>query len=406
MGKARYHIVSLMVLLLVFTNVSAQTTEQKALEAKRNRLQKEITEMNRLLFAKKKEKGNVLDQMEAVDRKINVSQELIRVTNQQANLLNRQINANVRSIGKLREDLALLKTDYAALIQKSYQNKSNENRLMFLLSSQNFFQAFKRMQYMKQYGKYRKRQGEEITRKTQSLAKRNQDLVTQRKVKDLLIAENTKVKNQLYKEITSQKELLKSIRRNESTYVAAIDEKKKETRRIDRQIEKLLRSAIASSNKKSGNKSATKFALTPEAKLIATNFSSNKGKLIWPVEKGIKSQGFGVYADKVYPGIKHENNGVIIATDKGAQARAIFEGEVITIFTNKMGVKGVYLRHGNYISMYYNLAKIYVEKGDKVAAKEMLGEVYTNRFDGATTLKFYLYQDTQKLNPEDWIYQL
>ena len=400
------HIILLFLLCGMPLASLGQTSEQKALEAKRERLQKEIKEMNRLLFAEKKEKGNVLEQMDALDRRINIKQELIRVTNQQSNLLNRQINSNVRSIGKLREDLELLKKDYAQLIQKSYQNKSQENRLMFLLSSQNFFQAFKRLQYMKQYAKFRKKQGEDIVTKTEELTRLNTDLVAQRKVKDELLAENRRVKNQLFKEITSQKDLLKSIRQNESKYAAAIDEKKRETRRINREIEALIKAAIASTNKKSGSSSSAKFALTPEAKLIANNFSANKGKLIWPVEKGIKSQGFGVYADKVYPGIKHENNGVTIATDKGAQARAIFEGEVITIFTNKMGVKGVYLRHGNYISMYYNLAKIYVQKGDKVAAKESLGEIYTNRFNGTTSLKFYLYQDTKKLNPENWIYRL
>ncbi len=396
----------LLVALFAIKMSFSQTSEQKALEAKRTRLQNEIKEMNRLLFVEKKQKGSVLEQMDAIDRKVNISQELIRVTNQQSNLLNRQINANIRSIGKLREDLEFLKKDYAQLIQKSYQNKLNGNRLMFLLSSDNFFQAFKRMQYMKQYANHRKKQGLEIMTKTEELAVRNKDLVQQRKVKDRLIAENTKVKKNLYAEIASQKALLKSIRQNESKYAAAIDDKKKEARRIDREIEKLIRSAIASSNKKSGSSSKTSFALTPEAKLIASNFSSNKGKLIWPVEKGVKSQGFGVYADKVYPGIKHQNNGVIIATDKGAEARAIFEGEVMTIFTNKNGVKGVYLRHGNYISMYYNLSKIYVKKGDKVAAKEALGEVYTNRFDSSTKLKFYLYQDTKKLNPEDWVYRL
>ncbi|MDT0606195.1 murein hydrolase activator EnvC family protein [Croceitalea rosinachiae] len=404
--KKWYHIV-LGVFTFFLSSISfSQTTEQKALEAKRTRLQKEIKEMNRLLFAEKKEKGNVLEQMDALDRKINIKQELIRVTNQQSNLLNRQINSNVRSIGKLRQDLELLKKDYAQLIQKSYQNKSQENRLMFLLSSQNFYQAFKRLQHMKQYAKFRKKQGEDIIIKTEELAQLNKDLVSQRKIKDQLLAENKRVKNQLYQEISSQKDLLQSIRQNESKYATAINEKKKETRRINREIEALIRAAITSSNKRSGNNSSAKFSLTPEAKLIANNFTANKGNLIWPVEKGIKSQGFGVYADKVYPGIKHENNGVTITTDKGTQARAIFEGEVITIFTNKMGVKGVYLRHGNYISMYYNLAKIYVQKGDKVAAKESLGEIYTNRFSGATKLKFYLYEDTQKLNPEDWIYQL
>lgn len=400
------HIIFFVLLLLIGFNSFSQTSEQKALEAKRERLQREIKEMNRLLFAEKKERGSVLEQMDALDRKINIKQELIRVTNQQSNLLNRQINSNVRSIGKLREDLELLKKDYAQLIQKSYQNKSQENRLMFLFSSQNFFQAFKRLQYMKQYTKFRKKQGEAIITKTQELAQLNKDLVVQRKIKDQLLAENKKVKNELFKEITSQKDLLKSIRLNESKYATAIDDKKKETRRINREIEALIRAAIASSNKSTGSKSAAKFALTPEAKLIANNFSANRGKLIWPVENGVKSHGFGKYKDKVYPGITHENNGVTIATDKGAQARAIFEGEVITIFTNKMGVKGVYLRHGNYISMYYNLAKVYVQKGDKVGVKESLGEIYTNRFNGATSLKFYLYQDTQKLNPENWIYQL
>ncbi|WP_350289459.1 peptidoglycan DD-metalloendopeptidase family protein [uncultured Croceitalea sp.] len=407
MRKARsYHIVVILLTIFFSTSSYTQTSQQKALEAKRAKLQKEIREMNRLLSAEKQEKGNVLEQMDALDRKINVRQELIRVTNQQSNLLNRQINANVRSIGKLREDLEFLKDDYAQLIKKSYQNKTQNNRLMFLLSADNFFQAFKRLQYMKQYTKHRKQQGESIEAKTEELSTLNKDLVEQRKIKDQLLMENRRAKNDLSKEIGSQQDLLKTIKQNESKYTQAIDKKKKESRRIDREIEKLIRSAIASSNKKSGSSNTTSFALTPEAKLIANNFSSNKGKLIWPVEKGIKSQGFGVYADKVYPGIKHQNNGVTITTDKGGQARAIFEGEVITIFTNKMGVKGVYLRHGNYISMYYNLSKIYVQKGDKVAVKEALGEIYTNRFSGATTLKFYLYQDTKRLNPEQWIYRL
>ncbi len=404
-SKIAHHIVLLLVLFFSTYTSTAQTSEQKALEAKRAQLQNEIKEINRLLFAEKKQKGNVLEQMEALDKKINVRQQLIRVTNQQSNLLNRQINVNIRSISKLREDLKLLKDDYATLIQKSYQNRTQSNRLMFLLSSENFFQAFKRWQYMKQYAEHRKQQGEEIIIKTNELAELNKELTEQRKVKEQLLAENIQVKNQLFKEIQSQKELLKSIRKNESEYAAAIEQKKKEARRIDRQIERLIRSAIASSNKRAG-KSSSRFVLTPEAELVASNFSANKGKLIWPVEKGIKRQGFGVYADKVYPGIKHQNNGVIIATDKGAKARAIFEGEVITIFTNKTGIKGVYLRHGNYISMYYNLSNVYVQKGDKVGAKEVLGDIYTNRFDGATTLKFYLYRDTDRLNPEEWIYQL
>tara|TARA_R110000868_G_scaffold143741_3_gene362219 strand:+ start:10328 stop:11557 length:1230 start_codon:yes stop_codon:yes gene_type:complete len=403
-----YRFLLVLIGFLLFSLSSlAQTTEQKNLEAKREQLQKEIQQINRLLFAEKKEKGNVLDQMQALDKKISVRQQLIRVTNEQSNLLNRQLNANIRNIGKLRDELKTLKEDYALMIQKSYQNKSKQSRLMFLLSSESFYQGFKRLQYMKQYTKYRKEQGEQIVSKTDELKTLNIALTEQRKTKDRLVAENTVAKKELLKEKNAQNELLNSIRKNESKYTSTIQKKQKEARAIDRQIENLIRSAIASSNKKAGNTTNNnKFVLTPEAKIVANNFSANKGKLIWPVEKGIKSIGFGIYKDAVYPGIKHQNNGVIIATDKGSKARAIFEGEVIAVISVPGGNKGVQMKHGNFISTYYNLSNVYVKKGDKVKSKEELGEIFTNVLNNQTLLKFYLYQDTSRLNPEEWIYQL
>ena len=403
----RPHLIIIVALLMAQVSL-AQTVEQKALEAKREQLQNEIREINRLLFTEKKEKGNVLDQMEALDNKINVRQQLIRVTNQQSNLLSRQINSNIRNISRLRNDLKTLKKEYGNMIQKSYQNKSKQSRLMFLLSSEDFFQAFKRLQYMKQYTAFRKKQGEQIIEKTDELSRLNKDLNEERKVKEVLIAQNQKAKNQLMREIKDQKELLISIRKNESKYTAAIGRKKRKARKIDRQIEKLIRDAIAAANKKAGKsgRNPSKFILTPEATIVANNFSANKGKLIWPVEKGIKSQGFGVYNDAVYPGIKHESNGVIITTDQGAKARAIFKGEVIAIISVPGGNKAVQIKHGNYISTYYNLSNLYVKKGDIVEAKTELGDIYTNRSNGRTRLKFYLHQDTSKLNPEEWVYRL
>ena len=388
--------------------VYAQTGEQKALEARKERLESEIREINRLLFAERKQKGSVLDQVEALNQKINRQQQLIRVTNQQSNLLNRQINANIRHITKLREDLEALKEDYARMIRKSYENRSQQNRLLFLMSSTSFFQAFKRLQYMKQYTQYRKKQGEDIVAKTEELNALNADLTRQRKEKELLIAQNRRVKDQLSEQLRSQQGLLNTIRRNESAYTAEIDAKKREAREIEREIENLIRSAIAASNRETGNTGASsnRFALTPEATLIANNFSANKGRLIWPVEKGIKKQGYGVYADAVYPGVKHQSNGVIIATDQGARARAVFEGEVIAVLAVPGGNKGVQIKHGNFISTYYNLSELYVKKGDRVKAKDELGQIYTNRSNGLTQLKFYLYQDANRLNPEEWIYLL
>jgi len=405
-NKRVYYICLVLVMCYVF-NLNAQTNEQKALKNKREKLQEEIKEINRLLFAEKKEKGTVLDQMEALDKKINVRQQLIRVTNQESNLLSRQVNANIRNISKLRNDLKALKEDYATMIQKSYENKSQQSRLLFLLSSDNFFQAFKRLQYIKQYTKYRKEQGEHINTKANELQALNKEIEAQQKIKNQLVLENSSAKKVMIKEKQVQTELLNTIRKNESKYSSVIQKKKKEARKIDKEIERLIRKAIASSNKKSKKGTNTsKFILTPEAELIANNFSSNKGKLIWPVEKGIKSKGFGVYKDALYPGIKHQNNGVIIATSEGGTARAIFEGEVIAIISVPGGSKGVQVKHGNYISTYYNLSEVFVKKGDIVVVKEQLGKIYTSRFSGKTELKFYLYQDTTRLNPEEWIYQL
>jgi len=412
-GKTR-HIVFLIFILAVFLPIrfNAQTTEKETLEAQREKLQTEIREINRLLFSEKKQRGSVLDQLGALDHKINVRNQLIHVTNRQSNLLSRKINANIKKIADLRNELQTLKDEYAIMIQKSYQKRSQQSKLLFLLSSEDFLQAFKRLQYMKQYTEYRKEQGAEIILKTDDLARLNKDLNEERKVKEVLLVQNRKARKQLQKEIQLQKDLLATLRKNESRYTAQIEKKEKEAKKIDGQIEKLIREAIAEANEKNAeenelrNTDTSRFYLTPEAAIIANDFTANKGRLIWPVEKGIKSQGFGVYSDPVYPGIKHESNGVIIATDEGARARAIFKGEVIAILSVPGGKKGVQIKHGNFISTYYNLSVVFVNKGDQIDAKQEIGKIYTNQNNGQTRLKFYLFEDTNRLNPEEWVYQL
>nr|WP_209401890.1 peptidoglycan DD-metalloendopeptidase family protein [Pseudozobellia sp. WGM2] len=407
-GNKPYFIVLLFLIFLGCSQLNAQTNEQEALEAKREQLQKEIEQINHLLFAQKEKRGTVLDRMEGLEQKIKVRQRLISVTNEQSNLLNRKINTNINAISALRKELNDLKDDYAMMIQKGYQSKIQQSKLMFLLSSDDFFQAFKRLQYIKQYTEFRRQQGEKIVVKTEELTVLNQDLTEQRKEKDRLIAANRKARNELTSEKKAQQDLLGSIRKNETKYAAEIRDKQNQAKQIDREIERLVREAIANANKDAGKASddPSKFLMTPEAAIIANSFSANKGRLIWPVEKGFKSQGFGVYSDAIYPGIKHQSNGVIITTDEGARARAIFRGEVIAILSIPGGNKAVQLKHGNYISTYYNLTNLYVKKGDRVDAKAELGDIYTNRSSGQTRLKFYLHQNTSKLNPEDWVYQL
>jgi septal ring factor EnvC (AmiA/AmiB activator) len=399
------YILFLFLLLNSFTS-EAQSAKQKELEAKRVKFQNELKQLNVLLFSNKKEEKSVVSLVEDLNYKVSVRRNLIKVTNDQANLLTREINANQNEITSLRGQLTALKKDYSEMIVKSYKNKSEQSRMMFLLSSDDFKQAYKRLQYIKQYTDYQKEQGDLIKGKTTKLQELNTDLLRQKADKDKLIVENRAVKKELEKELKEQDKLMASIRQNLSSYSSKIKKKQQDIDAIDREINRLIREAIAASNKKAGkSESSSDFSLTPEAKLIAKNFVANKGKLPWPVAKGVVKVRYGTQRSLIDPSVEFNSVGVKIATDKGAKVRAVFEGEVMTIAVHKNSNPIVLIRHGNYITIYRNLFKVYVRKGDKVSAKQEIGEVFTNN-EGETMLGFGVFKDSQPENPASWLYKM
>lgn len=395
-----------MIFLLSFQQILAQSEQQKELEKKRQEILKEIEQINVLFFSNKKQTQSVLQQVQELDIKIRARQKLIDITNQQAGLLNRDIRRNEQKIKDLTYELSLLKSDYADMIRKAYKSKSDQSRLMFLLSSDNFLQAYKRLQYMKQYANYRKTQGVEIQDKTVELNKVNEDLAKQVAAKEVLIKENQEAQAALLTEKKDQEVLVKNLRKKERSFANEIKKKQQEVDRIDRQIQKLIRDAIAASNKGSGNTGSSKFSLTPEAKILAENFVSNKGNLPWPTEKGLLVLGFGKQPHPYVKNVYINSNGVRIATEEGTKARAIFEGEVLEIQVISGANKTVLVQHGNYISVYSNLGKVYVKKGEKVKIYQEIGEVFTNRSTNETVLKFSIFRDSEPQNPADWIYRM
>ena len=391
------------------SSLQAQSKRQKELEAKRQELLEEIQKINSLLFKTKGEKKSVLAQVEDLDQRIATRENLIRVTNQQANLLTREINANLNSMDQLKEELETLKTDYAAMIQKSYKSKSQQSRVMFLLSSEDFLQAYKRMQYMKQYTQFRKKQGVDIQNKTEELKQLNTQLIQQKKDKQKLIVESRSEKAKLDEEKRNQKQLIATLKQEEGRYASQIREKQREADRIEKEIEKLIKEAIAAANKASGATKTTKantFALTPEAKALAADFKNNKGKLIWPVEKGKVITRYGKRQHPQFPNVMINHNGVEIITEPNAVARAVFKGEVLQVQQLKGANKAVYIRHGDFITIYSNLASVSVKKGDKVTTKQTIGKVFTHPTTSKAVLKFFVYQNTNKMNPADWVYRM
>lgn len=433
----------LFVCLITVSSAFAQVDKQKELEEKRQAILEEIKQINSLLFKTKKEEKSVLSQVEDINQRISASENLIRVTNQQANLLTRNINDNIEKISSLRDELKVMKADYAAMIQKSYKSKNQQSRIMFLLSSEDFLQAYKRIQYMKQYAKFRKKQGEGIRAKTEQLQKLNSDLIEQKKTKQKLISENEIAKNTLTGERKDQQALVATLKKDEGKFVSQIRGKQKEADEIDRKIDALIKAAIeeanriarekalaeakakalaeAKANNNSKNTTTTtiptktevvkpasteEFAMTAEDKALAASFTSNKGKLPWPVEKGMIVKSFGIHQHPQFPNVTTNSSGVEIATADNAAVRAIFEGQVLSIQVIKGANKVVLIQHGDYISVYSNLATVSVKTGDKVSTKQNIGTVAKSPTEGKTVLKFYIYQNKTKINPADWIYRM
>lgn len=405
--KVTYKRIVLLFFLFCNVLVFSQNNKQKELETRRQELRREIQKINELRAENKSKEKSQLSLIEDFNYKISVLGNLIKVTNQQANLLTREIRNNQKKITSLREELKQLKEDYAAMIVKSYKSKNQQSKIMFLLSSEDFKQVYKRLQYIKQYSNHQKQQGEAIKAKTNELQDINKNLLRQQDEKKKLIADNRAVQKSLEAERKQHQALMKAIKSNLSRYTAEIKKKQREANRIDKQINDIIRAEIARSNKKAGKSSnIASFALTAEEKTLASSFSLNKGKLPWPVKKGRVKARYGKQPSLVDKSLIVERNGVIITTEKGAKARAVFNGVVSKIVNIKNSNPIVMIRHGNYITAYKNLSNIVVKEGEKVKTKQVIGEVFTNPANGETLLTFILYKDSQKQNPANWIYKM
>lgn len=447
----------LLMLFFVCTTsyVWSQDSQQEKLEQRKAQIQQEIKENERLLQSVKKKEKSAVSVMAIQEKKIALKERLIKTTEKQAKLLSNDMYINQVQINKLKKELEILKEDYAKMIVKSYKSRSEESRAMFLLSSENFKQAYKRLQYMKQYTSFRKLQGEEIQVKSKELVVYNQKLDVQKTAKQKLIEEKEKERLSLEQEKKEQEKLVNAIKKDKNKIAGEIKKKQQEARAIDKQIDRLIRQAIAEANRKAAaerakqkaaataaakekkaaatkelanasksnktNKTAvqpaeeepaeetnkpissTKIDLTPEAKIIADNFRANKGRLPYPVERGSITLGYGNQPHPVYKSLMVHNSGVEITTDQGANARAVFDGVVFSVFNVSPVNRAVMIQHGDYFTVYQNLSSVSVEKGDKVSRKQSIGKVRSNGETGKTVLKFLILQNTSYINPAGWL---
>ena len=401
--------------------VWSQESQQEKLEKRKAQIQQEIRDNEKILQQVKKKEKSAVSVIIVQGNKIKLKEKLINTTEKQAKLLGNDMYINQLKINKLNKDLAVLKEDYAKMILKSYKSRSEQSRAMFVLSSNSFLQAYKRLQYLKQYTNYRKSQGEEIKIKSNQLAEYNTKLDSQKTAKQQLIAEKEKERLSLLKEKQEQQKVVNSIKKDKNKIAAEIKKRQLEAKAIDRQIDRLMREAIAEANRKAAEANAkanpsaavsraavstSRMVLTGETKILADNFRANKGKLPWPVEKGFVSLPFGDQPHPQFNSLTVHNSGVEITTEQGATARAVFAGEVTSVMILSPVNKAVMIQHGDYFTVYQNLSSVYVSKGDKVSIKQSIGKVRTNGETGRTVLKFTISQNTTYNNPASWLFNM
>lgn len=406
--------------LLFITSFSWSQTPQEKLEQRKAQIQDEIKAQERLLQSKDQKQKSVLTTISQQKEKIRLRENLIRTNEKQARLLKDDMYLNQLAINKLNRELKDLKEDYAEMIVKSYKSRSEQSRAMFLLSSENFLQAYKRAQYMKQYASYRKTQGDEIKIKTDKLVVLNNKLDIQKAEKQKLIQEQEQERLVLQKEKQEQEKLVNSIKKDKKKIIAEIKKRQQEARDIDRKIDKLIKEAIAEANRKAAaaakkanpnttvaatkaTENSSKIVLTPEAKLVSDNFKANKGKLPWPVERGQITQKFGKQPHPIEKTITIQSSGIEITTDGGANARAVFDGEVYSVIYVSPVQKSVMIQHGDFFTVYHNLSSVSVSKGQRVNRKQVIGKIRTSGDTGKTVLKFMISQNATYTNPQGWL---
>ena len=390
--------------LLIFSQLILSQTTRKQLESQKAAIQKELKQINELLFKNKKQKAETFSDIEKLSLKIERKQEFIKLTNKQINLLNKDLQENQKKQDQLSIELSQVRSAYKELILQSYKARSGKNRLMFVLSSETFFQAFKRTQYIKQYAVYRKAQANKILKLSEELNKVKEELNERKQIKQQLLNDNRLTQKSLENEKKQADEIAFRLRKEEKKYKKNILAKQRERTRIDKQIDKLIRDAIAASNK--SKEKSDSFTLTPEAITLEKNFELNKGKLPWPVSRGVVIQKFGTQPHPVVKTAKIKSNGIVIATEKSAKVKTVFKGKVLSVLRFKGSNPTILIQHGNYITAYKNLYKVYVTKGDDLQSGEVIGEVFTNSSTGESSIQFSIFKRTTALNPLSWILKM
>ena len=427
----------LILLLLAFISPTfGQKTKgksKKQLQSEITSLQKEISTANQLLKKTSKDKEMTLNEVNLLDKKIKQREKLIKAYNEQIAVLDEEISQGQSSIKTLNTDLGKLQKEYAKMISFAYKNRSHYDRLAFIFASDDFNQAFSRLRYIRQFSDARKVKMEQISSTQRQISNAVEASQQAREEQTALLKDEKAQQDALKGEKDDLNKQVASLKKKEGSIQQDIKNKQQQAQKLQKAIDDIIAEEIRKANaeaerkrkeaeKAKANKEKSKaaptttkptpttapakekgMALTPSEKTLSNNFVGNKGKLPWPVERGVISSTYGKHASVVSDKVTITNNGIDIATTEGAKARAVFDGEVASVTKLSGANTVVIIRHGEYFTVYSNLENVTVKRGDKVKTKQNIGTVHTNMTEGKTELHFELLKEQNRQNPSNWL---
>jgi len=374
---------------------SVQAQDRKKLNSQVKQLEKEIAYTTRLIKETQKNKNVSVTQLNLLNQQIRKQEKLINKMRQEIQLVEQSINEKQLNINKKEKELNDLKKEYALLIVNSRKNLSSYDRMMFVFASKDFNQAFKRLKYFEQYSQYRKKQVKIIEQKHDSLQLSLKALNALKNEKEQLRINEEKEKRNINQQKIKQQRDLNKLQGKEKKLKSELKKQNRQKAKLKKKIEAILL-AEAKKNRE--------FEMTPDQVQLSKSFAENKGKLPWPVKNGVVFSSFGEHAHPVLKGIKIRNDGIDIVTNKGSNARAIFNGEVRSIISVPGSANfAVLVKHGDFFSLYSNLVEVFVKPGDQIKVKQDIGKISLDKEDNTTKLQFQIWKSTSKLNPVRWL---
>ncbi len=399
----RHLLLGLTLLLFCSTTAFGQRSKE-TLEREIAALQREIATANLLLKENKKNKQVTLNQVSILDKKIQQRQQLIKTYKQQIDVLDNSINDGQVHIKTLQADLKKLRKEYAQMVVFANKNRSHYDKLGFLFASKDFNQAYSRLRYIRQFNDARKEKMNKIAATEKQVSEEVLSCQTARNRQAELLKDEKVQQGTLQKEKDVLNTQVSALKKEGNRIQQTIKQKQQEQQRLQKLVEQIIAEEIRKANETKGKKGEGKsMALTPAEKKLSSGFSSNKGALPWPAERGMIASTFGKHEHPVSSKVTVTNNGIDIATPAHAKARTVFEGLVVSVNKLTTTNNAVIIRHGDYFTVYSNLEEVYVKRGDKVKTKQDIGRIHTDQAEGKTELHFELWHGREKTNPAPWL---